>query len=331
MRGTGRYGKPQPISLPTSSLKTSTQVISRIAKPDQVLRERSVALTVSGRPVIVLQGATPMHRDLGPGDSGEDVRQLERALDALRLPRRPPSTARYDGSTAAAVAQMYRDKRRRAVRAHRGADRPAQHRRRARRHGDRSHAPARLALRNAQRGATRGEVNQAQLDAAAVAELIPPARTAISAARTRIAEARDLGKIAGRLEPRATARPAATSRSAQVDVTAKRNALNDAIAAQADAQRAPWPPTRRPPKQAAARANLRDATAKVPSARAELAAAEAAATAPPRACCASRARRPATTAARRSATSPSRRPTCARRSGRSTTLQRKHRLACRAC
>ena len=64
VRGTGRYGKPEAISLPSSSLKTSTQVISRIAKPDAVLRERSVAMVVSGRPVFVLRGATPMHRDI---------------------------------------------------------------------------------------------------------------------------------------------------------------------------------------------------------------------------------------------------------------------------
>jgi hypothetical protein len=56
---------------------------------------------------------------------------------------------------------------------------------------------------------------------------------------------------------------------------AKQNALNEAIAAQADAQRGAGPDAT-PAEQAAAQSALNAATAKVPSARAELAAAEAA-------------------------------------------------------
>ena len=210
VRGIGRYGEPQVISLPSSSLKTSTQLISQIAKPDDVLREGSIAMTVSGRPVFVLQGATPMHRDIGPGDSGEDVRQLERALG--RFGYNPGAAdGRYDGSTAAAVAQMYRandappfgltevqiDKLNTAA-ALVGTATDAM-------------LQQRLALRTAKRGATRGELNQAQIDAAAVAELIPPARSAIDAARAKIVEAQDLVAIAKRLEAEGDGTRGATS------------------------------------------------------------------------------------------------------------------------
>ncbi len=277
VRGTGRYGKPQAISLPSSSLKTSTQVISRIAKPDQVLRERSIAMTVSGRPVFVLQGATPMHRDIGPGDSGEDVRQLERAL--ARFGYRPGAIdGRYDDTTAAAVAQMYR-----------GRDAAPFGLTQAQ--IDRLNTAGslvatttdhllqmQLALRSAKRGATRAEVNQAQIDAAAVAELISPARAAIGAARTRIAEARDLASIAKRLETEGDGAARRDVATAQVDVTTKQSALSDALTAHAEAQRLldVLTLTATPAELEAARSNLRIAAAKVPNARTELEAAEGA-------------------------------------------------------
>ena len=71
------------------------------------LREGSVALSVSGRPVRVLQGARPAYRDLGPGTTGPDVQQLEESLARLGFdPGARDGT--YDGATAAAVAAWYR-------------------------------------------------------------------------------------------------------------------------------------------------------------------------------------------------------------------------------
>jgi hypothetical protein len=275
-RGTGRYGKPEAISLPASSLKTGAQVISRIPKPDQVLRERSTALTVSGRPVFVLQGATPMHRDVGPGDSGEDVRQLERALQ--RAGYQPGAVdGKYDGATAAAVARLYRghgaapfgltetqrDKLNLAAAAANSAtDRLLQ---------------VRLALRTAKRGATPGEINQARLDATAVNELMSPARAAIGSARTRVAEARDLASIAKRTETQGDATARRDVATAQADATTKQSALNDALTAQAEAQHAlnALPADATPAEVEAARAALRVATSKIPNAAAELDAAQA--------------------------------------------------------
>ncbi|HEV2776987.1 MAG TPA: peptidoglycan-binding domain-containing protein, partial [Solirubrobacteraceae bacterium] len=107
VRGTVRYGKPQEVSLPVSGLKNAAQIVSRAPRADSRLRDGAVGLTVSGRPVFVLRGETPMHRDIGPGDSGEDVRQLERAL--ARLGHSPGRVdGQYDGATAGAVAQLYR-------------------------------------------------------------------------------------------------------------------------------------------------------------------------------------------------------------------------------
>jgi Putative peptidoglycan binding domain len=271
VRGTGRYGKPQPISLPASSLKTSAQVISRIRKPDAVLHERSIAMTVSGRPVFVLQGATPMHRDIGPGDSGEDVLQLERAL--ARFGYGPGAVdGTYDGATAAAVTQMYR-----AADAAPFGLTEAQ--------ADKLNAAAavvgaatdhmlqmRLALRTARRGATPADVNQARIDATSVAELIPPARSAISAARGRIADARDLASIARRMQTQGDGAARRDLATAQADLTAKLNAVSDALTAQTEAQRnadVVVASGATAPEIEVARSAVRVATAKIASARAD--------------------------------------------------------------
>src|SRR3954454_11107276 len=76
VRGTVRYGAPQPVVLATSGLKAAStqQAASEIVTLAPVkgtrLRAGAVAMAVDGRPVFVLPGAVPMHRDLGPGRTG---------------------------------------------------------------------------------------------------------------------------------------------------------------------------------------------------------------------------------------------------------------------
>jgi hypothetical protein len=57
---------------------------------------------VAGRPVVLLYGAEPAYRALGPGTSGDDVRQLER--DLLALGFASASDLAVDGSFTAADA-----------------------------------------------------------------------------------------------------------------------------------------------------------------------------------------------------------------------------------
>jgi len=274
VRGTVRYGKPQEVTLPTSGLKSSTQVVSRAPHADSRLRDGAVGLTVSGRPVFVLRGETPMHRDLGPGDSGEDVRQLEQAL--ARLGHAPGAVdGRYDGATAAAVAQLYRT--------HDAAPFGLTEGQTERLSTAASAVSAAtdhlLQTRVALRGAT-ADVNQARLDAAAAAEAIPPARAAVYAARTRINEGRDLLKIAKRLEKGGDPSARRDLAAAQSEVTAKQNALNEAIGARDDAQRDvnTLPPDAETERAAASTA-LRIALAAINSARADVTAAQAGRTA----------------------------------------------------
>jgi peptidoglycan hydrolase-like protein with peptidoglycan-binding domain len=105
-RGTARYGLPQSISIVPSILKPDIGVITTLPLRSTQLNEGDVMLTASGRPVFVLQGNTPAYRDLVPGISGDDVRQLENALQRLGFdPGAVDGT--YDQQTSAAVAEWY--------------------------------------------------------------------------------------------------------------------------------------------------------------------------------------------------------------------------------
>ena len=106
-RGTARYGSPQPISVAPSALKVdATALITTLPARNAQFKEGDVMLTTSGRPVFVLQGEVPAYRDLVPGTSGEDVRQLEQGLERLGFDPGPVDGT-YDGQTSGAVAEWY--------------------------------------------------------------------------------------------------------------------------------------------------------------------------------------------------------------------------------
>jgi hypothetical protein len=105
-RGTAHFGLPQSISLAPSSLKNEPAIITTLPARGDQIEEGGVLLTVSGRPVFVLQGDVPMYRDLFPGLSGEDVRQLEATLEHLGFDPGPIDGV-FDEVTTAAVADLY--------------------------------------------------------------------------------------------------------------------------------------------------------------------------------------------------------------------------------
>lgn len=275
VRGTVRYGAPQEVTLPVSTLKTSTSVISRVPKPGARLGEGEKALHVSGRPVFVLRGATPMYRDLGPGSEGLDVRQLEQALARAGFgPGRVDG--RYDGATAAAVAGMYAkrdeapfgptDVQADLLRTAASASATARD----------ALLQTRLTLRTAEQGATPADVNQGRLDASAAEELIPPARVAIAGARDKVATAEAAIRGAQLRELEAASTSPRDIALADADVTTKQAAVDDAVDAQAEAQRqlASASPDLPPGELETLRAALRSANAKVGVARADLTAAQ---------------------------------------------------------
>ena len=105
-RGTARFSLPQSISIVPSALKPDLGVITTLPLRSTQLNEGDVMLSASGRPVFILVGETPAYRDLVPGIRGDDVLQLENALDRLGFdPGLVDGT--YDERTSAAVADWY--------------------------------------------------------------------------------------------------------------------------------------------------------------------------------------------------------------------------------
>jgi peptidoglycan hydrolase-like protein with peptidoglycan-binding domain len=87
-------------------LKPNAGVITTLPSRNTQLHEGNVMLTASGRPVFVLRGDIPAYRDLVPGISGDDVRQLESGLKRLGFDP-GPIDGTYDEQTSAAVADWY--------------------------------------------------------------------------------------------------------------------------------------------------------------------------------------------------------------------------------
>ena len=106
IRGTVRYGAPQSVLLPGSSIRKGSAILTSAPEKGKDLSEGNVAFTISGRPALVLQGAVPAYRDITPGVAGEDVKQLQLAL--TRLGFKPGRTdGVYDDRTGLAVAAWY--------------------------------------------------------------------------------------------------------------------------------------------------------------------------------------------------------------------------------
>jgi putative peptidoglycan binding protein len=106
-RGKARFGLPRPVSIPPSSLKPTAGLIATLPLRNTQIGEGGVLFTASGRPVFALRGNIPAYRDLAPGISGDDVRQLEHSL--MRMGLDPgPLDGTYDQQTSAAVAKLYK-------------------------------------------------------------------------------------------------------------------------------------------------------------------------------------------------------------------------------
>jgi peptidoglycan hydrolase-like protein with peptidoglycan-binding domain len=67
----------------------------------------SVILEVAGRPLFVFAGTVPAYRNLVPGESGEDVAQLQTGLELLGFGLGNDTSGVYGPGTATAVAAFY--------------------------------------------------------------------------------------------------------------------------------------------------------------------------------------------------------------------------------
>lgn len=233
VRGTVRYGAPQEVDLGSSAVKQgSSDIVTRPPRRNARLRAGDVAMVVDGRPVFVLPGSVPMHRDLHRGLAGPDVRELERALAGMGY--NPGAVdGRFDAGTARAVSSFYLrqgwdpfgptelqlDQLRTAAAAA-AAARDAR-------------LQALASVEQARRTPTSAEVAQARLDAVTARDAYDTAVLGLASARVKLASARALAKSAPTGEGVALAEAKRDKAAADADVVDKRGAL----AAAANAER----------------------------------------------------------------------------------------------
>ncbi|GGM96522.1 peptidoglycan-binding domain-containing protein [Streptomyces fuscichromogenes] len=116
--GSVEFASPRPLSL-AGSVGTGAaaaadgegaeQRITKAPAAGAEIKEGDVLMTVNGRPVFALGGSVPMYRALGPGSSGDDVKQLQKALQRLGFDP-GSSSGTYRQGTATAVAAWYASK-----------------------------------------------------------------------------------------------------------------------------------------------------------------------------------------------------------------------------
>jgi hypothetical protein len=100
------YADATEVTLDTASLDGAAVVTGQVPEVGAKLAPLSVALEVTGRPVIVLPGELPAYRTLRFGVSGPDVVQLKEALRAVGIDGGDPSSNVFDGAVATGVAAL---------------------------------------------------------------------------------------------------------------------------------------------------------------------------------------------------------------------------------
>jgi peptidoglycan hydrolase-like protein with peptidoglycan-binding domain len=100
--GTLEYGAPLTVK------SSADGTITRLVDQGETIERGEELYRVNERPVTLLYGAVPMYRDLAPGDSGIDVRQLETNLAKLGFDGFTVDGA-YTASTAEAVRAWQAD------------------------------------------------------------------------------------------------------------------------------------------------------------------------------------------------------------------------------
>ncbi|MCZ4507810.1 peptidoglycan-binding protein [Streptomyces sp. ActVer] len=116
--GTVAFTSPRPLSLAGSvgtgavtspAGEGAEQRVTKAPVAGTKVKEGDVLMTVNGRPVLALAGSVPMYRAMGPGATGDDVKQLQKALRRLGF---DPGSAggTFGRATATAVTNWYRNK-----------------------------------------------------------------------------------------------------------------------------------------------------------------------------------------------------------------------------
>ncbi|WP_367824975.1 peptidoglycan-binding protein [Streptomyces sp. LMG1-1-1.1] len=107
LRGTVVAGQSVEIT-PGAVADGGSPTVSKLPlKAGDEVRAGRLLVEISGRPVIALQGAVPLYRDLKPGAQGSDVGRLQDALQRLGHSTSPDVRGRFGEGTKTAVTALY--------------------------------------------------------------------------------------------------------------------------------------------------------------------------------------------------------------------------------
>ncbi|MFG2600595.1 peptidoglycan-binding protein [Streptomyces sp. NPDC048462] len=91
-----------------SAKDVGRSVVTKVkVKAGETVKAGQVMVEVSGRPIVLLQGAIPAYRDLMPGMTGQDVAQLQSALAAIGYSSGGDTSGVFGTGTEQAVARFY--------------------------------------------------------------------------------------------------------------------------------------------------------------------------------------------------------------------------------
>jgi len=107
IRGEVGYADAVEVTIDTASLGGPAVVTGSVPAVGATLGALSIALEVTGRPVIVLPGELPAYRTLVFGMTGPDVSQFKAAMRAVGLDAGDPASPVFDATAAAAVTALY--------------------------------------------------------------------------------------------------------------------------------------------------------------------------------------------------------------------------------
>ncbi|GLY07732.1 MULTISPECIES: peptidoglycan-binding protein [Actinoplanes] len=108
LRGRLAPGKSTPVPVPATAVGPDSVVTKVPVKKGNRLREGRVVLERAGQPMIVLNLAFPLYRDVTAGLAGPDVKEIQRAL--RRVGYSVTVTGTFDTATQRQVSRFYRDR-----------------------------------------------------------------------------------------------------------------------------------------------------------------------------------------------------------------------------
>lgn len=104
----GQVAVGRKIAVPLMASGDAKPIVTGVhARAGKTVKPGQAVIEVSGRPVLLLEGRIPAYRDLRPGATGEDVRQLQTALIDLGYSVGSDTTGRLGPGTQHAIRSLY--------------------------------------------------------------------------------------------------------------------------------------------------------------------------------------------------------------------------------